>query len=117
MHPTLRRLAPALPVHLLFLTRSSCAICTNTKPVLARAWNRRPYEYTKVDVMTDAGKEYRAYEFDVPVVRVSRVVGGEHGSAVVGEKVREMMHRIDEEEVVRVLEQVGGREEIGRAHV
>lgn len=108
MHPTLRRFAPALPVHLLFLTRSSCAICTNTKPVLARAWKRRPYEYTEVDVMTDEGKEYRAYEFDVPVVRVSRVVGGEHGSAVVGEKVREMMHRIDEDEVVQVLEQVGG---------
>jgi glutaredoxin len=57
-----------LPVHLTFFTRSSCALCHNARDILAQSWERRPFEYTEIDVMTTRDTKWKdAYEFDVPV--------------------------------------------------
>ena len=49
-------------------TRPNCSLCVNAKAVLAKVWERRPFEYDEVDVLKQ--KKWKAlYEYDVPVVR------------------------------------------------
>ena len=97
---------PPLPLHLLFLSRASCAICTNARATLAKVWQKRPFEYTEIDVMLPSGAAYRAYEFDVPVIQVSRVTGGEHGAAKHGDVLWERMHKICESEILDKLSEL-----------
>ncbi|KAI5805922.1 hypothetical protein EDC01DRAFT_626726 [Geopyxis carbonaria] len=112
MRAALRLLAP-LPAHLTFYTRASCQLCANARTTLARVWDREPFEYAEIDVMRpDADAQARAYEYDVPVVHVSRTggtggaqTGGvQTGGAQTGADVEwKQMHYIKEEEVVGVL--------------
>lgn len=117
MIPT--RVLLRLPVHITFFTRTSCGLCASARDVLTQAWERRPFEYTEIDVMTTTEKRWRdAYEFDVPVLHIlpsAEVEGGEErgdgavgvvtGKGLEGAK-RKMMHRFSVDEVVDVLEEV-----------
>ncbi|KAI5851984.1 hypothetical protein BZA05DRAFT_436382 [Tricharina praecox] len=130
MHPTLPLLR-RLPVHVTFFTRASCGLCASARDVLAQAWERRPFEYTEVDVMASSKRSGErgntrwkdAYEFDVPVVHIlpAREVAvgvgkgvGDTGDGVVGEVSgkgdtgtrRKLMHRFTVDQVVSVMEEV-----------
>ena len=49
-------------------TRPNCSLCVDVKKVMAKVWERRPFEYDEIDVMKQ--QKWKAlYEFDVPVVR------------------------------------------------
>ena len=55
---------------LTLFTRANCGLCDNAKQVLSSVWDRRPFEYDEVDVMSpDHEKWKHLYEFDTPVVR------------------------------------------------
>lgn len=58
-------------LRLTFFTRPNCGLCTEAKDVMAKLWNRRPFEYDEVNVMEAKQKKWKdLYEFDTPVVRL-----------------------------------------------
>jgi len=67
MKPSTRLLQHACRIT--FFTRQNCMLCTNAKGILSDVWDKRPFEYKEIDVMTSEGKYWRDfYEFDTPVV-------------------------------------------------
>ena len=56
-------------MRLTFFTRPNCSLCTEAKDVMSKVWDRRPFEYTEIDVMASKQDKWKAlYEFDTPVV-------------------------------------------------
>lgn len=56
--------------HTLFI-RQNCSLCTDAKEVMSKVWDRRPFEYTEIDVMAPGQTKWKnLYEFDTPVVSV-----------------------------------------------
>lgn len=56
---------------LTFFTRQNCSLCDDAKGVMSKVWDRRPFEYTEIDVMAPKQEKWKAlYEFDTPVVRL-----------------------------------------------
>ena len=48
-------------------TRQNCSLCDEAKQVLAKVWDKKPFEYDEIDVM--AMQQWKAlYEYDTPVV-------------------------------------------------
>lgn len=72
MHPTLRLLKaknPAFIYRITLFTRENCSLCTTAKETLAEVWERKPFVFREVDVMSPGGKGWKdLYEFDTPVV-------------------------------------------------
>lgn len=51
--------------------RQNCSLCTDAKDVMSKVWDRRPFEYTEIDVMAPGQTKWKnLYEFDTPVVRI-----------------------------------------------
>jgi len=60
--------------HTLFI-RQNCSLCTDAKEVMSKVWDRRPFEYTEIDVMAPGQTKWKnLYEFDTPVVSVMQVI-------------------------------------------
>lgn len=56
-------------LRLTFFTRPNCSLCTDAKRVLSNVWDRRPFAYREIDVMTPGNEQWKeSYEFDTPVV-------------------------------------------------
>ena len=54
--------------------RQNCSLCTDAKDVMSKVWDRRPFEYTEIDVMAPGQTKWKnLYEFDTPVVRLLRI--------------------------------------------
>ena len=72
--PSLCTMRATLPLfrqclRLTMFTRPHCSLCDDAKGVLARVWERRPFEYDEVDVMKAKHKKWKPlYEFETPVV-------------------------------------------------
>lgn len=48
--------------------RQNCSLCTDAKDVMSKVWDRRPFEYTEIDVMAPGQTKWKnLYEFDTPV--------------------------------------------------
>ena len=57
--------------HTLFI-RQNCSLCTDAKDVMSKVWDRRPFEYTEIDVMAPGQTKWKnLYEFDTPVVSLA----------------------------------------------
>lgn len=68
MRPTSRLLQHAL--RLTLFTHENCSLCVDVKEVMARVWDRRPFNYSEVDIHAPENQKWRSlYEFDIPVVR------------------------------------------------
>lgn len=51
-------------------TRETCGLCKQAKGVLSDVWDKRPFEYTEVNVDKPESKPWRTlYDYDVPVVQ------------------------------------------------
>lgn len=55
-------------LHLTFFTRDNCSLCTDAKHTMSKVWDRRPFEYTEINVMQPQHQKWKIYEFDTPVV-------------------------------------------------
>ena len=56
-------------VRVTMFSRKNCSLCDEGKEVLSKVWNKKPFEYSEVDVMAKKQEKWKAlYEFDVPVV-------------------------------------------------
>lgn len=52
-----------------FFYRQNCALCDNAKQTLSNVWDKRPFHYTEIDVMSAGQQKWKdVYEFDTPVV-------------------------------------------------
>lgn len=57
-------------LRLTLFIRQNCSLCTDAKGVMSNVWDRRPFEYTEIDVMSAGQTKWKnLYEFDTPVVR------------------------------------------------
>lgn len=67
MFATRRLLQQACRITL--FTRETCGLCKQAKGVLSDVWDKRPFEYTEVNVDKPESKPWLTlYDFDVPVV-------------------------------------------------
>lgn len=56
-------------LRLTLFIRQNCSLCTDAKDVMSKVWDRRPFEYTEIDVMAAKQEKWKnLYEFDTPVV-------------------------------------------------
>ncbi|KAG4425675.1 hypothetical protein IFR04_001137 [Cadophora malorum] len=77
----------------------NCSLCTNAKQTLSNVWDVRPFHYTEIDVMKPDAKKWRdLYEFDTPVVHISRSKLGEEDPAMSAKAIK-LMHRFTADEI------------------
>lgn len=70
MKPALRLLQHAHKIVL--FSRANCSLCTDAKTVLSQVWERKPFEYEEIDVMSPGQQHWKdLYEFDTPVVSLT----------------------------------------------
>ncbi|QSZ28941.1 hypothetical protein DSL72_003448 [Monilinia vaccinii-corymbosi] len=109
MHPTTRLLQAC---RITFFTRANCSLCTNAKDTLFKVRETRPFVYQEIAVMEEGQKHWKdLYEFDTPVIHVSRGDAGEEQSELAS-KARKLMHRFTEEEVKAKMDEVEGKSSV-----
>ncbi|CAG7556828.1 unnamed protein product [Fusarium equiseti] len=84
-----------------FFTRETCGLCSQAKHVLSDVWDKRPFDYTEVNVDLPKleSKQWRdIYDFDVPVIHISKSTAPEENVKSVGKAIK-LMHRFTVEQV------------------
>ncbi|KAK7419001.1 hypothetical protein QQZ08_011020 [Neonectria magnoliae] len=89
-----------------FFTRDTCGLCGQAKGVLSDVWDKRPFAYKEVNI--DASQpESKAwknlYDFDVPVIHISKTTAPEEDPAKSGKAIK-LMHRFTVEQVEAKME-------------
>ncbi|OCL11670.1 hypothetical protein AOQ84DRAFT_276928, partial [Glonium stellatum] len=82
-------------------TRDNCSLCDSAKLVLSHVWDKRPFEYTEVNVMEPSKEKWKIYEFDTPVIHVERSKSGLETTTA----ARKLMHRFKEIEVEKLMDE------------
>lgn len=123
-----RRLLQACRITL--FSRDDCGLCTQAKGVLSDVWDKRPFQYTEVNLAKPEFKHWKnLYDFDIPVVStisflfltVSNVRGLTPGEQIhiskadapeedvnkYGKAIK-LMHRFTTEQVEAKMDQVEG---------
>lgn len=55
-------------------TREHCGLCVSARSVLSDVWDARPFVFNEVDIVKPEAKGWRdLYDFDVPVVRCTKL--------------------------------------------
>ncbi|KAJ8061100.1 hypothetical protein OCU04_010174 [Sclerotinia nivalis] len=109
MYPTIRLLQTC---RITLFTRANCSLCTNAKDTLFKVRDTRPFVYKEIAVMEDGQKHWKdLYEFDTPVIHVSREDAGDEQSELAS-KARKLMHRFTGEEVKAKMDEVEGKSSI-----
>ncbi|OJD38782.1 glutaredoxin domain-containing protein [Diplodia corticola] len=100
--PTARLLQRAC--RLTLFTRQGCALCDNAKGVLSNVWDKRPFEYTEIDVMAPGQQKWKdVYEFDTPVIHVEKMPANDGQETTTA--APKLMHRFKEEQVEALMEE------------
>ncbi|TWU78428.1 hypothetical protein ED733_008831 [Metarhizium rileyi] len=87
-------------------TRDNCGLCTQAKVVLSDVWDRRPFVYKEVNLALPQSKSWRElYDFDIPVIHVSKADTPEEQVKAAGEAAK-LMHRFTIEQVEAKMDQV-----------
>ncbi|CZT48300.1 uncharacterized protein RSE6_08977 [Rhynchosporium secalis] len=91
-----------------FFTRQNCSLCTNAKQTLSNVWDVRPFQYKEINVMEEKpeSKKWRdLYEFDTPVIHISKAALGEE-DPVDSAKAIKLMHRFTTDEIITKMDAV-----------
>ncbi|PBP22103.1 glutaredoxin domain containing protein [Diplocarpon rosae] len=108
MHPSMRYLHHACRITL--FTRANCSLCKNAKRTLSDVWDVRPFQYTEIDVMKPEAMDWKElYEFDAPVIHISKSGWGEEDPAHSATAAK-LMHSFKAEEVKAKMDIVEGAE-------
>ncbi|OCK80262.1 hypothetical protein K432DRAFT_298058 [Lepidopterella palustris CBS 459.81] len=99
MLPSRRLLQHACRITL--FTRANCSLCDTAKRVLSHVWEKRPFEYTEVNVMEPGREKWKIYEFDTPVIHVNKSSLDEDTTTA----TRKLMHRFKEAEVEKLMDE------------
>ncbi|TRX88204.1 hypothetical protein FHL15_010893 [Xylaria flabelliformis] len=88
-------------------TRQNCGLCSDARSVLSDVWDARPFQFNEVDIVkSETGRQWRdLYDFDVPVIHISKSSVPEEQPQSVSEAVR-LMHRFTAEQVQAKMDQV-----------
>ncbi|KAF4988666.1 hypothetical protein FGRMN_9633 [Fusarium graminum] len=97
-----------LSTRITFFTRETCGLCNQAKHVLSDVWDKRPFAYTEVnvDLAKPESKQWRdIYDFDVPVIHISKATAPEEDPSRTGKAVK-LMHRFTVEQVEAQMDKV-----------
>ncbi|KAI8623013.1 hypothetical protein F5Y19DRAFT_406472 [Xylariaceae sp. FL1651] len=88
-------------------TRENCGLCTDARSVLSDVWDARPFQFKEIDIVkSEGGPRWRdLYEFDVPVIHISKSSAPEEQPQTVSEAVR-LMHRFTASQVKAKMDEV-----------
>ncbi|KAI6713143.1 hypothetical protein JHW43_004315 [Diplocarpon mali] len=104
MHPSARSLHYACRITL--FTRANCSLCNDAKRTLSEVQAVRPFHLKEIDVMRPEGIEWkRLYEFDTPVIHISKSEWGEEDPSN-SAKAAKLMHRFQPEDVKAKMDTV-----------
>ncbi|KAL3470594.1 hypothetical protein BJX99DRAFT_44436 [Aspergillus californicus] len=97
MFPTARLFQAA---RVTLFTRAGCGLCDTAKHTTTQLQKRRPFDYSEVDIMVTANKQWKdVYEFDVPVLHVQ---SADQAGALSDPK--KLFHRWTEQEVETLVD-------------
>ncbi|KAH6845257.1 hypothetical protein B0I37DRAFT_416801 [Chaetomium sp. MPI-CAGE-AT-0009] len=89
-----------------FFTRTGCGLCTQARSVLSDVWDKRPFAFNEVDIVKPEAKAWRdLYDFDVPVIHISKAQSPEEIPKLSSKAVK-LMHRFTVEEVMAKMDTV-----------
>ncbi|TVY50895.1 Glutaredoxin-like protein [Lachnellula cervina] len=109
MRATARLLQYQHALRITLFTRQNCSLCTNAKQNLSTVWDRRPFIYKEIDVMTPEAKGWRdLYEFDTPVIHISSSKKPEELPSL-SSQAQKLMHRFSPEQVIEMMDNVEAR--------
>ncbi|KAF3769120.1 glutaredoxin 2 [Cryphonectria parasitica EP155] len=80
-------------------TREHCGLCVSARSVLSDVWDTRPFVFKEVDIVKPENKTWRElYDFDVPVIHISRASQPEEDPKLAS-KALKLMHRLTPDQV------------------
>ncbi|KAI2783326.1 hypothetical protein F4815DRAFT_442199 [Daldinia loculata] len=81
-------------------TRENCGLCTKARSVLSDVWDSRPFQFKEIDIIkSDVKPRWRdLYEFDVPVIHISKSSDPEEHPQSASKAVK-LMHRFTTDQV------------------
>ncbi|KAL2757562.1 hypothetical protein ACRALDRAFT_2097417 [Sodiomyces alcalophilus JCM 7366] len=86
-------------------TRENCGLCIRAKSALSHVWDRRPFEYHEVDISAPDAKPWKdLYDFDVPVIHLSKASAPKEDPQLVTKAIK-LMHRFSPEEIQAKMDQ------------
>ncbi|KAG6093756.1 hypothetical protein E4U30_004062 [Claviceps sp. LM220 group G6] len=87
-------------------TRDNCGLCTQAKGVLSNVWDQRAFAYKEVNLALPESNAWRElYDFDIPVIHVSKSSAEEEQVSSAGKAVK-LMHRFTTDQVQAKMDQV-----------
>ncbi|KAJ5689913.1 hypothetical protein N7462_004305 [Penicillium macrosclerotiorum] len=93
------------PARLTLFTRAGCGLCDTAKHAVIQVQKRRPFDYVEKDIMDSENKSWKdVYEFDVPVLHVQSVKGGQPAQADLSDP-RKLFHRWTEQQVEQLVDE------------
>ena len=106
MRSTLRLLQHKIDITL--FTRRNCSLCEDAKSVLAAVRVKKDYHYSEIDVMASGQEAWKVYEFDTPVIHVSRLCSApqDGGQQSIARECGKLMHRFTEDQVLRLIDEI-----------
>ncbi|KAG6290681.1 hypothetical protein E4U09_004306 [Claviceps aff. purpurea] len=87
-------------------TRDNCGLCAQAKGVLSNVWDLRPFAYREVNLALPESNAWRElYDFDIPVIHVSKSSAEEEQVSSAGKAVK-LMHHFTTDQVQAKMNQV-----------
>lgn len=87
-------------------SREGCGLCTQARAVLSGVWDERPFAFKEVDITKPESQAWRdIYEFDVPVIHISKANQPEEDASLSSKAVK-LMHRFRPEDVKAKMEEL-----------
>ncbi|TQN73087.1 Glutaredoxin-like protein [Colletotrichum shisoi] len=104
--PTRRLFQKAHACRITLFARDGCGLCVRAKSALSNVWDRRPFAFTEINITAPDAKSWRdLYDFDVPVIHISKAEAPEEDPKLVGKAVK-LMHRFDPDQIEAKMDQV-----------
>ncbi|KAK8090043.1 hypothetical protein PG997_005004 [Apiospora hydei] len=87
-------------------TRDNCGLCVKAKSILSEVKASRPFEYAEVDIIKDESiPRWRdLYEFDVPVIHVSKATAPKEDPKSAS-KALKLMHHLNAVDVQKKMDE------------
>ncbi|KFH44494.1 Glutaredoxin-like protein [Hapsidospora chrysogenum ATCC 11550] len=101
-----RRLLQACRITL--FTRPGCGLCDQGKQSLSKVWDKRPFAYHEENVDAKGSKWRDLYDFDVPVIHISKADSPSEDVTTASKAVK-LMHRFTPEQVEAKMDEVEAR--------
>ncbi|KAI0136344.1 hypothetical protein BJ170DRAFT_7379 [Xylariales sp. AK1849] len=88
-------------------TRENCELCTQARSVLSDVWDQRPFVFKEIDIIESKSiPRWRdLYEFDVPVIHISKTTAPEEQPQSASKAVK-LMHRFTVHDVQTKMDAV-----------